>query len=168
MVSRSLRSGVCNWVPIIPREASIISQATCIKPYCILSKKKITSSKLSVIRQGKRRHFQLTDLPAHSYLHFLPAFPICIFYLYFLFCIFGCFPTTDLQTPSLRSGHLDIKDTQYVEINDGRKISYHIINAPTWHPKNSNFFKIGQICRVYWNWSGAHFLHTWRLFVWVS
>ena len=40
---------------------------------------------------------------------------------------FGCFPTTDLQTLPLRSGHLDIKDTQCAKKNDGRKTSYRII-----------------------------------------
>ena len=29
--------------------------------------------------------------------------------------------------PPLRSGHLEIKDAQCAENNDGRKISYHII-----------------------------------------
>ena len=41
----------------------------------------------------------------------------------------GCFPTTDMQTPSsLTSGHLDMKDAQRAKKNYGRKISYHIIS----------------------------------------
>ena len=34
----------------------------------------------------------------------------------------------DVQTPHLRSDHLDIKDAQCAKKNDGRKISYHIIS----------------------------------------
>ena len=58
----------------------------------------------------------------------------------------------------LRRGHLDIKDAQCAENKDGRKISYHISRLSTtdlkeafWAPKNSIFFKCGQICRKYWN-----------------
>ena len=40
----------------------------------------------------------------------------------------GCFPTKDMQTTHLRSGHLDIKDAQCAKYKDGRKISYHIIS----------------------------------------
>ena len=32
-----------------------------------------------------------------------------------------------------------------------------------WTPKNSTFIKCGQICRVDWNWFGAHFI-TWMTF----
>ena len=43
----------------------------------------------------------------------------------------GTVPTTDLQTSPLplRCGHLDIKDAQLAEKNDGRKIS-HLVWAP--------------------------------------
>ena len=36
---------------------------------------------------------------------------------------YGCFPTTDMQTPPpLRSGHLDIKDAQYANKMMGGKL----------------------------------------------
>ena len=40
----------------------------------------------------------------------------------------GCYPTIDMQTPLLRSGHLDTKDAQCAKKNDGRKIPHHIIS----------------------------------------
>ena len=42
----------------------------------------------------------------------------------------GPVPSKDKQTPSspLRSGHLDIKDTQCAETEDVLKKSYHIIS----------------------------------------
>ena len=40
----------------------------------------------------------------------------------------GCFPTTDMQTPPLRSDHFDTKNAQCAKKNDGRKIAYHIIS----------------------------------------
>ena len=42
--------------------------------------------------------------------------------------IYGRFPTMNMQTPSLRSSHLDIKDVQCAETKDVLKISYQIIS----------------------------------------
>ena len=42
--------------------------------------------------------------------------------------LFGCLLTTDMQTPPLRSGHLDIRDALCAKKNEGLKISYHIIS----------------------------------------
>ena len=77
-------------------------------------------------------------------------------------------------TPSpLRSGHLEIKDAQCA--NNMRAVKFHITSYRVWAPqapnapnrrtKNSTFFKSSQFCRVYWNWSGAHFFHEWLFFV---
>ena len=43
----------------------------------------------------------------------------------------GCFPTKNMQTPSLsplRNGHLDIKYAKCAKNKDRPKISYHIIS----------------------------------------
>ena len=61
---------------------------------------------------------------------------LLLFYLLPAFTSPGCFPTNDMQLPSshiplpLRSGHLNIKDVQCVDKNDGCKISYlHILSC---------------------------------------
>ena len=43
--------------------------------------------------------------------------------------IYGRFPTMNMQTPSLRSSHLDIKDVQCAETKDVLKILYHVISC---------------------------------------
>ena len=45
----------------------------------------------------------------------------------------GCFPTKDMQTTHLRSGHLDIKDAQCAETKDVLKKSYCVFEL--WRPK---------------------------------
>ena len=61
---------------------------------------------------------------------------------------FGCFPTTDLQTPPtlLRGDLLGIKDTQCANKNDGREISYHIKSrlGATGAPKMQLSSKVGK------------------------
>ena len=59
--------------------------------------------------------------------------------------------------PPLRSSHLNIKDVQCNENKDGRKNSYHIAfgrcgrpKGVFWAPKQSIFFKGGQIGRADW------------------
>ena len=53
--------------------------------------------------------------------------------------IMGPVPSKDMQIPPpLRSGHIDIRDAQCPENNDGRITSYRV-----WAPKKSNFFKSG-------------------------
>ena len=40
----------------------------------------------------------------------------------------GCLPTKGMQTPLLRSDHLDIKVAQCAENEDGHTISHHVIS----------------------------------------
>ena len=70
----------------------------------------------------------------------------------------GCFLTKDMQTPPLRSSHLDIKYAQCAKKNYGRKVSDHVAfehrghpKGAFWAPKNLSHFKSEQICRVDWN-----------------
>ena len=42
---------------------------------------------------------------------------------------YGWFPTTDMQTPPLRSSHLNIKNAQCIKNKFGRKISCHTISC---------------------------------------
>ena len=70
----------------------------------------------------------------------------------------GPVPTNDTQTPPLRRGHLDIKDAQCAENEDGRKISYRVwaVRATKRDVFGAQKFIFvsklrGQICRVDWN-----------------
>ena len=49
----------------------------------------------------------------------------------------GPVPRKDMQTPSLRSGHFDIRDAQCPEIKDVLKIPYHIAFSSYGRPKGA-------------------------------
>ena len=85
-----------------------------------------------------------------------------------LFLNYGYAEPSPLPFPPLRSRCIDIRDAQCAKKNDGRNISYHLIlrlcaatvqKGRYRHQKIQLSSKSGQIYRVDWNLSGAHFVH---------